>query len=190
MTHSTTWMTAAFCIAVLTGCGGGGTGGGDRSHEALLSDFETRFGTNPELAREWRLPSGSARYDGAATFNLTDLDQVDRDSVSPSDIRGYVGAMRLNVNFDRNGVGGRIDDFEDFRGRDVSGSVTISGGRLTGRNRQGLGDGLRADADGRIDGRPVNMDVEGSFVGGTGGGVALWFDDPNRLWGGVAVGIR
>lgn len=163
----------------LVACGGSGTGSGTANYASQLASLQTLDTTL--FTPEANLPTGSATYRGAASFNV--------DNGSPTTLTGYYGELAVNVRFADDTLFGSVTNMANFDQDPVSGSISITNGVLTGNNT-GIGDGLTADASGTIDGNSLTMDVTGHFFDSTGGGIALYFDETTSLGGGVGLGVR
>lgn len=162
-------------LVALAACGGGTTGNGFASQFASLSALSS------DLTPEPSLPTGNATYRGVANFDLGTDGIV---------IAGYYGDLELAVDFAANSLLGDITKFANYEQITVSGRVDVTGGRLTGANETGLGNGIVAVAGGTIDGTPINMNVDGSFIRANGEGIVLYFDDPRSQMGGVGMAAR
>ena len=164
-------------MAALSACGGGSSGGSTANYATQLANLQA--GDILVFTPEPDLPTGSATYEGVASFNLG----------GSSSIAGYYGALEVDVSFNAGTLTGQVTNLADFNQDAVSGRVDITGGSLTGTN-SGIGNGLTASAGGTIDGNPVLMDVTGHFFGDNGEGIALYFDEIGSLGGGVGLAAR
>lgn len=145
---------------------------------ATLTADSASFTATPEPD----LPGGSASYTGVANIVF--------DSSPTIATAAALGLLQLNVDFAGDTLTGSVTDFAYYDETPVAGSLSITGGVLTGNNGVSIGTGLTADASGTVAGNSMDMDVTGEFLGTSAEMIALWFSGKTDLSGGVALAAR
>lgn len=166
---------AMMALAVVSACGGGGSGGApDRVAEAAALDALL---VNTSISNPQRLPvSGRAQYNGYMRANL------------PTGADGarlnYLGDLTMDVNFAaaRDEVAGQASGFATGSGDTLAGTLAITGGDLYRDTDPDVNYTFTGNVDGRLTqgGRAfvIDAEIEGEFRGRDQDGVrGLLFGD-------------
>jgi len=144
---------------LLSACGGGtGTGvDGLQEYQDLKVGFDgLALKYRDETATAVMPTEGTATYTGVAGF-LFGAETVDADALAKT-----ASTLTVNANFTNGGMSGSMTDFYYYDGSSVPGSLTITGGPLTGNTfTRPVTGNLFVDGDLR----PIAGTVEGFFAG-------------------------
>lgn len=182
-------VTAVFAASfLLLGCGGGGESGGIASGSGTLAytELASRLGT-------LSVDANAASFTPDATIN-TQSNTVSYRGVANIGVgdASYLGDLRMSVNFANDSFSGSGGGFYRYfstvansaNGTRVSGSMSMTG-RLTGDNESSIGSGLDGRATGSVEGRTIDMDIEGNLTGLTPRNAILYFSARTGRGGGV-----
>ena len=157
-------LAATACTPVTSGGGGATTD--------LLSDYKTLKTTDiTDLTPVSAIGStGSASFSGVA--------QVARGTFSDG---VYIGALDVDVAFSNGTLSGSLNSFQELEtsgststlGPEVNGTVDISGA-IDSNNSIPRG-GISGTATGDLDGKTIDSDFDGNFIGSTGSTLLFYF---------------
>lgn len=148
-------------IATLAACGGS-SGGSDNpvaeygSDSARASRLVAQTANMTQTAAAAMPTTGRAEYDGVVGMAF---------GGAPGSLARaqMLGEVDLNADFARGTISGEMDDFTTADGRELSGSLRVNGGRISGSD-------FKANVNGRLTGAgkvPGNVSgrVDGDFLG-------------------------